>query len=330
LQSAAEERKNESGAIWLKPGDAFWAIARAALTRVNTMNSESRSFTILVTLNVVSLLVIFWLIYFIINNVDTSHSTSNTVARSDSSFDSDAQGRADRRIKKARVTGRAAQIKDINSRVSHAIDKFKKSIEQEVFVDADDNTAAKQALTQIKQSQFDIERSLKTLRQLSREDAEYLQQYKQMQHDSNNITLAEVSPQQARSVTAAPLPAQRKINYYNKVDVSKAREDKIVQQSQSLAFKIQALIAEQKASGTEANSALISKLEKTYIASLKPAAGERKNQSRTIRVRRGDTLWRIAVRAYGSGFDYPRIYAANPHLTSPDVITTGEILRVPL
>ncbi len=54
------------------------------------------------------------------------------------------------------------------------------------------------------------------------------------------------------------------------------------------------------------------------------------NESRTIKVNRGDTLWRIAVRAYGNGFEYPHIYAANPHLTNPNLISTGEILRVPL
>lgn len=49
-----------------------------------------------------------------------------------------------------------------------------------------------------------------------------------------------------------------------------------------------------------------------------------------VRVRHGDTLWKISQRVYGTGFKYLRIYQANPHLVNPAEITTGEMLRVPL
>ena len=67
-----------------------------------------------------------------------------------------------------------------------------------------------------------------------------------------------------------------------------------------------------------------------YLHSLKGAEAERQNEMRTITVKRGETLWKIAARAYGTGYQYKKIFNANPHLTSPDAITVGETLRVPL
>jgi nucleoid-associated protein YgaU len=56
---------------------------------------------------------------------------------------------------------------------------------------------------------------------------------------------------------------------------------------------------------------------------------ERENEVRYVRVKKGDTLWDIAVRAYGSGFMYPKIFKANPQLKSPDMLQVGILLRVP-
>lgn len=71
------------------------------------------------------------------------------------------------------------------------------------------------------------------------------------------------------------------------------------------------------------------KIDPTYVRSVNLLAGERQNQNRTIRVRRGDTLFKIARRAYGDGDQYPKIYKANPHLRNPNLIAIGDILRVP-
>jgi len=50
----------------------------------------------------------------------------------------------------------------------------------------------------------------------------------------------------------------------------------------------------------------------------------------TATVRRGDTLWGIAEREYGSGELWPRIYQANRgQIHDPDVIHTGQHLTVP-
>ena len=70
--------------------------------------------------------------------------------------------------------------------------------------------------------------------------------------------------------------------------------------------------------------------DKQYVSSLNPLEKERENEVRYIRVRPGDSLWKIAERAYGSGFMYPKIFKANPQLKSPDMIQVGDLLRVPL
>ncbi|WP_324651621.1 Gmad2 immunoglobulin-like domain-containing protein [Georgenia sp. H159] len=46
-------------------------------------------------------------------------------------------------------------------------------------------------------------------------------------------------------------------------------------------------------------------------------------------VQAGDTLWGIAQQHYGDGSLYHRLVTANPDITDPDVIHTGDIVRVP-
>lgn len=47
------------------------------------------------------------------------------------------------------------------------------------------------------------------------------------------------------------------------------------------------------------------------------------------RVESGETLWGIAQQHYGDGSLYPRLVAANPAITDPDVIHVGDVVRVP-
>ena len=50
---------------------------------------------------------------------------------------------------------------------------------------------------------------------------------------------------------------------------------------------------------------------------------------RTYAVRSGDTLWSIAVKFYGSGFQWEKIWHANPQITDPNEISPGERLVIP-
>ncbi|GAB3630625.1 peptidoglycan-binding protein LysM [Pandoraea terrae] len=47
-------------------------------------------------------------------------------------------------------------------------------------------------------------------------------------------------------------------------------------------------------------------------------------------VESGDTLWKVAEKAYGNGSQYPDIFEANkPMLSDPDKIYPGQVLRIP-
>jgi nucleoid-associated protein YgaU len=66
-----------------------------------------------------------------------------------------------------------------------------------------------------------------------------------------------------------------------------------------------------------------------YTNSLKSEVNVRTNEMRIIVVRKGDTLGKIAKRAYGNVMDYKKIYSANPEVTRPDRIYIGQKLRIP-
>ncbi|MHA7777763.1 peptidoglycan-binding protein LysM [Roseibium sp. M-1] len=47
-------------------------------------------------------------------------------------------------------------------------------------------------------------------------------------------------------------------------------------------------------------------------------------------VEKGDTLWKVAEKAYGNGSKYQAIFEANtPMLSHPDKIYPGQVLRIP-
>ena len=53
-------------------------------------------------------------------------------------------------------------------------------------------------------------------------------------------------------------------------------------------------------------------------------------QARTHTVKRGDTLWALAAKYYGSGAQYPKIYKANTDkISNPNLIYVGQVLTIP-
>ncbi len=61
-----------------------------------------------------------------------------------------------------------------------------------------------------------------------------------------------------------------------------------------------------------------------------PAAPAPVADSTYVMVQKGDSLWKIAAKAYGDGSKYQKIFEANrPMLTHPDKIYPGQRLRIP-
>jgi nucleoid-associated protein YgaU len=66
-----------------------------------------------------------------------------------------------------------------------------------------------------------------------------------------------------------------------------------------------------------------------------PAPGGRREFQREfaategVRVRRGDSLWRLASRFLGHGTHWQEIFSVNPELTDPNLIRSGQWLRLP-
>jgi len=110
--------------------------------------------------------------------------------------------------------------------------------------------------------------------------------------------------------------SKKQIDVYNKVSVQEiSASDTLSQLSQ----QISSVIAED--SNKEKTT--------TYAKSLKSEVTVRTNEMRIIVVKKGDTLGKIAKRAYGNAMEFKKIYQANPEVTRPDRIYIGQKLRIP-
>jgi nucleoid-associated protein YgaU len=109
---------------------------------------------------------------------------------------------------------------------------------------------------------------------------------------------------------------QKQVDVYNKVDVQNSSGSDALSQ---LSDQIDALTSEKVQKDKE----------DSYTSSLQGEVSTRKNEMRVIVVKKGDTLGKIAQRAYGNVMDFKKIYKANPHLTRPDRIYVGQKLRIP-
>ncbi|PCJ84336.1 MAG: hypothetical protein COA54_13875 [Thiotrichaceae bacterium] len=158
-------------------------------------------------------------------------------------------------------------------------------------------------------------------------DKAYIGAYKKM--ENNQKPKLSYSEKEVITVKAANLSGNTQANDNNNLNIVDVSQLKISSGTgQSLTQQVSSLVSESTSKNTSAskkNSGL-----QDYLKKLNTEGEKRKNEMRTIKVKRGETLWRISIRAYGTGFKYKKIFKANPHLTSPDSITTGEILRVPL
>ena len=112
-------------------------------------------------------------------------------------------------------------------------------------------------------------------------------------------------------------------NHYNKIILSgKNTQNDVEENSQLVALT------------DELNSVLDEPIQedidKDYSTSIKKEVVTRTNEMRVIIVQKGDTLSRIAKRAYGNYNAYPKIFSANPEvIKNPNQIFVGQRLRIP-
>ncbi|MGF1546365.1 MAG: LysM peptidoglycan-binding domain-containing protein [Thiotrichales bacterium] len=137
-------------------------------------------------------------------------------------------------------------------------------------------------------------------------------------------------PRDAAVAQPVRIANEKKTDHYNKIDVSqRAAPDAGTAPSIEQRLEQAAALAVDDAVLAPATTAP-EEPGRLYLYALDEEVRERVNEARTVIVERGDTLWKIAARAYGDGNLYPKIFAANPQLRSPNQIEVGDVLRVPL
>ena len=173
--------------------------------------------------------------------------------------------------------------------------------------------------------QVTVKENMDGLAELSSNDANYIEALNQLnngqQTPKTNTDVATASD------LAKEGNSKKSVDYFNKVDVS-SRNNQRPDNELALADQIAAAVSADNPSN-EKNS-IPNNPESDYFQALGTESAERTNEMRTIKIVRGDTLWSIASRAYGSGFEYKKIFKANPYLTDPDKIKVGDTLRVPI
>jgi len=110
-------------------------------------------------------------------------------------------------------------------------------------------------------------------------------------------------------------------NYYNKIILTSNETDQVQNSALvELTNNINNVLNEPE----EGNK------DSEYFTEIKKEVVFRTNEMRIIIVQKGDTLSRIAKKAYGNYDAYPRIFAANPEIIkNPDQIFVGQRLRIP-
>jgi len=171
--------------------------------------------------------------------------------------------------------------------------------------------------------QVTVKETMDGLGEVSTDDANYIEALEQL---SNPKLRPEPPTNKANATYQAKNKHNNSVDYFNKVDVSEKRTPH-PSDNMTLATQIAATIASEDASTTNNST---SNKEDNYFRTLGNESDERANEMRTIKIVRGDTLWSISQRAYGNGFDYKKIFNANPYLSDPDKIEVGDTLRVPI
>ena len=117
--------------------------------------------------------------------------------------------------------------------------------------------------------------------------------------------------------------SKKQVDVYNKVNVQNTKGTDSLSQLSAL---ITNEIEDAKVSSTTTTT---NEEDKEYSTDIKKEVVFREKEMRIIIVKKGDTLGKLAKRAYGNVMEYKRIYKANPEITRPDRIYIGQKIRIP-
>jgi len=110
-------------------------------------------------------------------------------------------------------------------------------------------------------------------------------------------------------------------NHYNKIVINRPKEDKYTND------KLSRLSIELNSAIDEEDNTITS----NYTQAISKEITVRSNEMRIIVVKKGDSLSKIAKRAYGSYDSYIKIFEANPEIIkNPNEIYAGQRLRIPI
>jgi nucleoid-associated protein YgaU len=178
-----------------------------------------------------------------------------------------------------------------------------------------------QTLAQIKLNATDTEATDSSTierTQISKKDISLIIQIimSQMQ-TKEGVNLTQQIQKAEQYKTTIPL---KENNHYNKIVLSETQfNSNTLDNQQELRNKINTLIDKTPIA-----------VSSNYEGSLQQEITIRSNEMRVIVVKKGDTLSKIAKRAYGDIYAYPKIFSANPEvLKNPNEIFVGQKLRIP-
>ena len=117
---------------------------------------------------------------------------------------------------------------------------------------------------------------------------------------------------------------KKQVDVYNKVTIQDSKgTDSLSQLSAQISNEIENATVSSTITTTNEE-------DKEYSTSIKKEVISREKEMRIIVVKKGDTLGKLAKRAYGNVMEYKRIYKANPEIKRPDRIYIGQKIRIPL
>ena len=110
------------------------------------------------------------------------------------------------------------------------------------------------------------------------------------------------------------------VNHYNKVVINSNTKPENNSELMKLRNNLNTMIEESTQIDNSSN----------YSKAIEKEISVRSNEMKIIIVQKGDTLSKIAKKAYGDKNAYPKIFMANPEvLKNPNEIFIGQKLRIP-